>query len=147
MPTVGVFASIYDASGRILLVRQAYAHRLWTTPGGRVEYAESPVAALRREVLEEIGCEVKPTSFFGIYCKLYQNDLVLSLGAIILNGIPHCASAEISKVGFFSRSELPFEMASNSRARVLDAFDGCRCVVRIFDSERSTGTLVSAYAA
>jgi 8-oxo-dGTP diphosphatase len=51
MSSIGVFASLFDAAGRILLVRQAYGSRHWTTPGGRVEEGESPLAALDRELL------------------------------------------------------------------------------------------------
>src|SRR6266853_970346 len=58
MPTLGVFAAILDNSGRILCVRMNYATRAWTTPGGRVEPGESPLDALKREVLEESGLDV-----------------------------------------------------------------------------------------
>ena len=51
MPTLGVFAAIFDDIGRILCVRMNYAMQAWTTPGGRVEQGESPLAALKREVL------------------------------------------------------------------------------------------------
>jgi hypothetical protein len=37
MPTLGAFAAIIDASGRILCVRQNYGGCRWTKPGGRVE--------------------------------------------------------------------------------------------------------------
>lgn len=68
--TIGVFASLFDKSGRILLVRQAYAAHRWTTPGGRVEDGESPLMALEREVLEEIGCEVQVAHLIGVYAKM-----------------------------------------------------------------------------
>jgi len=53
----------------------------WTTPGGRVEVGESPLAALEREVLEEIACEVRIMHLIGVYAKPYRDDLVLSLAA------------------------------------------------------------------
>lgn len=37
MPTVGVFAALFDDLERILLVRRSYGHRNWTTPGGRMD--------------------------------------------------------------------------------------------------------------
>ena len=55
MPTVGVFAAIFDERGRILCVRTNYALKGWTTPGGRVESGESPLDALTREVREEVS--------------------------------------------------------------------------------------------
>jgi 8-oxo-dGTP diphosphatase len=56
MASLGVFAAIFDGANRILLVRQGYGSRRWSTPGGRVKPGESPVAALRRETNEEIAC-------------------------------------------------------------------------------------------
>jgi hypothetical protein len=45
--TVGAFAYLFDADGRIVLVQQSYAGRPWTRPGGRLEPGESPIDGLR----------------------------------------------------------------------------------------------------
>jgi 8-oxo-dGTP pyrophosphatase MutT (NUDIX family) len=47
-------ALFVDAAGRVLLVRPTYKPS-WDIPGGYVEPAESPLAACRREVEEELG--------------------------------------------------------------------------------------------
>jgi ADP-ribose pyrophosphatase YjhB (NUDIX family) len=122
-------------------VRQAYGQHLWTTPGGRVEENESPVAALKREVSEEIGCEAAVVRLLGVYSKPYRNDIVLSFETTLLSGSPHCADAEICDLGFFHRGELPCDMAANSRARVLDAFGKRAPVLRVFQSDSSDGVL------
>jgi 8-oxo-dGTP diphosphatase len=137
MSSIGVFASLFDKSGRILLVRQAYAAHRWTTPGGRVEDGESPLMALEREVLEEIGCEVKVAYLIGVYAKRYRDDLVLSFAATLVGGTPRVRSPEIADIGFFEREEIPPNIAFNSMVRVRDALDGCRGVVRVFDSATS----------
>lgn len=56
-------AIILDENERILLcrfefVRQARRYVVWSTPGGGVEPGESLLAALRRELLEEVGLAV-----------------------------------------------------------------------------------------
>src|SRR5512132_2567728 len=132
MSSIGVFASLFDKSGRILLVRQAYAAHRWTTPGGRVEDGESPLMALEREVLEEIGCEVQVAHLIGVYAKPYRDDLVLSFAATLVGCTPRVRSPEIADIGFFEREEIPPNIAFNSMVRVRDALDGCRGVVRVF---------------
>lgn len=75
MPTLGVFAAISDENSRILCVRMNYATRAWTTPGGRVEPGESPLDALKREVLEESGLDVEAGELVGVYSKPYKDDI------------------------------------------------------------------------
>jgi ADP-ribose pyrophosphatase YjhB (NUDIX family) len=55
---VGADVLIRDERGRVLLVNPAYKPD-WDLPGGMVEANESPMAAARREVLEELGLELE----------------------------------------------------------------------------------------
>ena len=48
-----------DDQGRVLLVNPVYKET-WDLPGGAVEAEESPHAACRREVLEELGLDRPP---------------------------------------------------------------------------------------
>ena len=48
-----------DSEGRVLLVNPAYKDT-WDLPGGAVEAEESPYAACRREVAEELGLDRPP---------------------------------------------------------------------------------------
>jgi len=137
MSTVGVFASLFDQAGRILLVHHAYGSRHWSTPGGRVEPGESPLTALTREVTEEIACEIRISHLIGVYAKPYRDDFTLSFHATIVSGIPHACPPEISDVVFFSRDSLPPELEFTRRIRIEDAFGGCRGIVRVFDSADS----------
>lgn len=53
---MGAGALFLDGTGRVLLVEPTYKPT-WEVPGGAVEREESPTAACRREVLEELGLD------------------------------------------------------------------------------------------
>jgi 8-oxo-dGTP diphosphatase len=58
---VQVVAAVIRRAGRILITRRhGHAERggQWEFPGGKVEPGESEEGALRREILEELGCDV-----------------------------------------------------------------------------------------
>lgn len=112
-------------------------HTAGPHPGGRVEDGEPPLMALEREVLEEIGCKVQAVHLIGVYAKLYRDDLVLSFAATLVAGTPRAYSPEIADIGFFQGGDIPADIAFNSMVRVRDALDGCRGVVRVFDSATS----------
>ncbi len=57
-PRMASGAVFFDAEGRVLLVRPSYKP-MWEIPGGYIETGESPLAACRREVEEELG--ITPT--------------------------------------------------------------------------------------
>ncbi|MEU6795797.1 NUDIX domain-containing protein [Nonomuraea wenchangensis] len=55
-----VRAIVLDDDDRILLCRLALPKKIvWATPGGGVEPGEAPLAALRRELDEEVGLAVE----------------------------------------------------------------------------------------
>ncbi|MEU3627868.1 NUDIX hydrolase [Amycolatopsis coloradensis] len=49
-----------DAQGRVLLVEPTYGAETWEVPGGGLNLGESPYAAARREVKEELGLDLPP---------------------------------------------------------------------------------------
>ncbi len=67
--------------GRLLAQQRAYPSSVagqWELPGGRVEPGESPVAALRRECLEELGVRVLVGDQVGPDVPV-REDLVLRI--------------------------------------------------------------------
>lgn len=120
--TIGAFAAIFDGDGRVLCVRQNYGDRLWTTPGGRLENDETPVAAVVREVKEETGLDVKPSSFAGVFWKSYAFDLVFSFICEIEGDNPlQVALDEIADCAYFAPGCLPSPMSLNTSVRIREA--------------------------
>jgi putative (di)nucleoside polyphosphate hydrolase len=62
-----VAAILQDRSGRILICERADTPAAWQFPQGGIEAGEAPLAALRREVLEEISL---PRNAYSIGCVL-----------------------------------------------------------------------------
>ncbi|MGA7034133.1 MAG: NUDIX domain-containing protein, partial [Pseudolabrys sp.] len=56
-----VAALIRDGDGRVLLVRKR-GTVAFMQPGGKRDVGESDVAALAREIGEELGCRIKDSS-------------------------------------------------------------------------------------
>ena len=62
MKTILVSAiALIDADGRVLLAQRPEGKSLagmWEFPGGKLEAGEAPDAALRREIMEELGLDI-----------------------------------------------------------------------------------------
>jgi 8-oxo-dGTP diphosphatase len=60
-PICGVGGVMFD-DGRLLLVQRGRppGQGLWAVPGGKVRFGETMTDAVRREVLEETGLQVRP---------------------------------------------------------------------------------------
>jgi len=69
-----VAAVITDTAGRVLLVRKR-GTTAYMQPGGKPEVSETPIEALSRELLEELGCTIAPkVSRLGIFSAPAANE-------------------------------------------------------------------------
>lgn len=103
----GVAVMLDDGEGRILLVCHSYGPQGWSLPGGGLGRGEDPAEAARREMREELGCDL-----IALECVLVAQEL--------LSGAPHTAHVftarlasepradqrEIDAVCWFAREEL-----------------------------------------
>jgi ADP-ribose pyrophosphatase YjhB (NUDIX family) len=67
-PKVDVRAAVFDAGGRVLLVKEAADGR-WSLPGGWADVGESPAEVAVREVREEAGLEVRAAKLLAVLDK------------------------------------------------------------------------------
>ena len=64
-----VVAVVKDSEGRVLLTRRAVPPYLgqWVMPGGKIDPGEPITAALKREVLEEVGIDVHVEGLVDVF--------------------------------------------------------------------------------
>ncbi|MGD9101039.1 MAG: NUDIX domain-containing protein, partial [Anaerolineae bacterium] len=82
---LGVFVTLFDGEGRVLLVRRR-DYRVWNLPGGKVERHETPWEAALRETREETGLEIELERLTGVYSKPAQDEVVLGFQGRVIGG-------------------------------------------------------------
>jgi ADP-ribose pyrophosphatase YjhB (NUDIX family) len=82
---LGVFVTLFDADGRVLLVRRR-DYPVWNLPGGAVERGETPWDAAVRETREETGLEIEIQRLTGVYSKPTRGEVILSFEGQAVGG-------------------------------------------------------------
>ncbi len=125
--TVGVRAVVFDAQGRVFLVKHSYVAG-WHLPGGGVEFGETLTAALERELREEGNIElIDPPQLFAIYFNRRasrRDHVALYIVRSFRQTAPPQPNREIIAHGFFSSEALPAGTTRATRERVAEALDG-----------------------
>jgi len=112
-PQVGV-ALIISRGAEVLLLRRKGAHGAgtWSTPGGHLEFGESPEECARREAREEVGVEVAEVRFRAITNDVFRAEgkhyITLWMQGAYRSGEPaRRAEDEVAEVGWFAWDALP----------------------------------------
>ena len=124
--TLGVRAAVFDAQGRVFLVKHTYVPG-WYLPGGGVEPGETIEQALARELAEEGHIRLDgPAALLGIYHnrELSRRDHVaFFVVRRFTQERPRLPDREIVEAGFFA--DLPEDTTDATRRR-LDEVAGRR---------------------
>lgn len=129
-PYIGVDAIIQNNDGNILLIKRSETSKtypgMWSLVSGMVEWNETVIDALKREVMEEIGQEIYDIEFTGRYydaigrhptktviclphrCKLKDYNFVLE-------------KREVSEISWFSSKEMAnMDLAFDHKQMLID---------------------------
>ena len=113
--TVTAGAIVFNDSGQVLLLKHRFrAGSGWGLPGGFLEAGEQPLEALRRELREEIGMEIKDVEVFAArsFRKPQQVEVLFRCRA---NGSPQPRNMEVELAEWFSLNSLPEGLPKDQR--------------------------------
>ena len=112
-PLIGVGVIIVK-QGHLLLLKRKSVHGAgsWSTPGGHLEFGESPEDCATRETREETGVEIGTARFLGITNDLFteadRHYITLWMQGEYQSGTPTImAPYEMSAVDWFKLDALP----------------------------------------
>ena len=138
---IGVEAAVFDANGRILLVRRRdNAH--WALPGGLAEIGQTPAEAVLRELWEEAGLRGRVTRLLGVFdgrlwgsrSKVHLVHFVFAVACDDLDPVP---GSEMLDARFFPTDRLPEAMHRGHDLRVPKVIELRRSDETYFDPASS----------
>ena len=83
LSTVG--GLIYNRQGEVLMVRTHKWSNKWGIPGGKIQWGETAVAALRREILEETNLKITGIRFVLVQDCIHSKEFYRDAHFVLLN--------------------------------------------------------------
>jgi 8-oxo-dGTP diphosphatase len=123
--TVSAGAVVLDQQGRVLLLKHRFRPGAgWGVPGGFIAKAEQPEAALRRELIEEVGLNLRDVEFLCVRTIRKHVEIIYRCAP---DGDAAVRSIEISRADWFALDQLP-PMLSNSQRELIGRATGAGAV-------------------
>jgi ADP-ribose pyrophosphatase YjhB (NUDIX family) len=116
-PKVGVRGAVFDASGRILMVRETVDEDRWTLPGGWADVNQTPAQSVVREVFEESGYQVRAVKLAAVWDRARHAHPPAAFSVVrmfficALEGGSPKTSLETSEVGWFAQADVPADLS------------------------------------
>jgi 8-oxo-dGTP diphosphatase len=112
-PKVGV-AIIIAKNDQVLLMKRKGIHGkgTWSTPGGHLEFGETPEQGAAREAKEEVGLDVVDIRFRALTNDVFEETgkhyiTIWMEGRTISNDPMIAAEDEVAEIGWFAWNSLP----------------------------------------
>jgi 8-oxo-dGTP diphosphatase len=112
-PQVGV-AILLMKGNQVLLMKRKGPHGpgTWTTPGGHMEFGETPEQCAAREAKEEVGVEIVEIRFRALTNDVFESEgrhsVSIWMDGKIRSGEPSIvAEEEVAELGWFAWDSLP----------------------------------------
>src|SRR5690606_31118654 len=122
--TAGVRGIVFDAEGRVLLIRHTYVAG-WCLPGGGVERGETMLTAPRGQCDEEVGVTMSAeVRLIGLYATFRESKSIqVGLCAVAAGTYDHAPrrSPEIAEGGLFPLAALPDGVTPSTHRRIAEA--------------------------
>lgn len=116
-PKVGVRGAVFDADGRILMVREVVDDNRWTLPGGWADVNQTPAQSVVREVFEESGYRVRAVKLAAVWDRARQAQPAMAFSVVrmfficALEGGEPATSLETSEIGWFAEDDVPADLS------------------------------------
>ena len=124
--TLGAQGAVIDAEGRVLLVRHGYRPGWWF-PGGGVEWGETLLLALTRELEEEVGVtltgEPELHGIFSNFASFRGDHIAVFVVRHWRRQGDYYKRGEIAEAAMFAPEDLPEPIDAGTRARIKEIFD------------------------
>lgn len=121
---LSVSGYITNQDNEVLLIRTNWRSDTWELPGGQVEKGETLIEALKREIKEETGIDVKILGVTGIYSNLSRNILNIVFRGVPIGGTLNSDSHETLDVKFVQLTKNNFDSyikRLHIKEKILDA--------------------------
>jgi ADP-ribose pyrophosphatase YjhB (NUDIX family) len=116
-PKIGVRGAVFDAEGRLLLVRETADQHRWSLPGGWAEVNQTPAQSVIREIFEESGYHARPLKLAAVWDRSRQPlppapySVVRLFFVCSLEGGEPQTSLETSGHGWFHEVDVPADLS------------------------------------
>lgn len=124
---IGCSLIIHDDNKKVLIAQRSKIKRkfplLWETVGGTLENQETPEECIRREVKEELNCEISELKLFKVYVINSDNQYVLIVYVGKIVGEVK-ANIEIEKVEWITKNDINiYKFMGNCKEKIIDFYN------------------------